>query len=144
MEHVAIMRKSWNLLPKILTGEKKIESRWYKNKYPPWNNIKKGEIIYFKDSGCPVNVKAEVEKVIQFSDLNSEKVKEILDEYGEQDGLNTNEIPNFFEIFKDKKYCMLIFLKNAEEIEPFKINKEGFGMMSAWLVMRKVEKIKCT
>lgn len=30
MEHVAIMRKSWGLTDKILSGQKKIESRWYK------------------------------------------------------------------------------------------------------------------
>jgi hypothetical protein len=142
MEHVAIMKKSWKLLPKILTGEKIIESRWYMNKYPPWDNINSGEIIYFKDSGCPVSIKAEVEKVIQFSDLNSEKVKDILDKYGQQDGLGINDIPKFFEIFKDKRYCILIFLRNAEKIKPFNIDKKGFGMMSAWLVVQDVNKIK--
>ena len=52
MEHLAIMRKSWNLTNKILTGEKKIESRWYKNKYVPWNKIKetqKNGIYYLKN-----------------------------------------------------------------------------------------------
>lgn len=54
MEHIAIMRKSWGLTSKILSREKKIESRWYNSKYPPWNRIKKGEIVWFKDSGEPV------------------------------------------------------------------------------------------
>ncbi|MEK6820538.1 MAG: ASCH domain-containing protein [Nanoarchaeota archaeon] len=144
MEHIAIMKKSWNLLPKILTGEKKIESRWYKNKYPPWNKIKEGELIYFKDSGCPVTLKSEVEKVLQFSDLNENKVKEILDKHGREDGLGIDDIPKFFEMFKDKKYCMLIYLKNVEKIHPFNINKKGFGMMSAWLSLGNVGEIKCT
>ena len=43
MEHLAIMKKSWNLTQKILTGERKIESRWYKNKHTPWNKIKSGD-----------------------------------------------------------------------------------------------------
>lgn len=30
MEHVAIMKKSWGLTRKILSGEKTIESRWYR------------------------------------------------------------------------------------------------------------------
>jgi len=33
MEHVAIMRKAWGLTDKILSGQKKIESRWYSVKY---------------------------------------------------------------------------------------------------------------
>jgi len=144
MEHLAIMRKSWGLTKKILSGEKKIESRWYKSKYPPWNKIKSGEIVYFKDSGESVSIKAEVEKVLQFSELTPDKVKQILDEYGKEDGIAMDEIPKFFEMFKDKRYCMLIFLKNPQRIEPFKIDKKGFGNMSAWITIESVEKIKIT
>ncbi|NCO97000.1 MAG: ASCH domain-containing protein [Candidatus Aenigmarchaeota archaeon] len=142
MEHVAIMRKSWGLTQKILSGQKKIESRWYKVKYSPWDRIKSGEIVYFKDSGKPVTIKTEVEKVIQFSDLTPEKVKEILYQYGQADGLGIDKIPEFFEMFKNKKYCMLIFLKNPLKIEPFEIDKSGFGAMSAWISVDDVNRIK--
>ena len=142
MEHVAIMRKSWGLTQKILSGQKKIESRWYKVKYSPWDRIKSGEIVYFKDSGKPVTIKTEVEKVIQFSDLTPEKVKEILYQYGQADGLGIDKIPEFFEMFKNKKYCMLIFLKNPQKIKPFEIDKSGFGAMSAWISVDDVNRIK--
>ena len=36
MDHVAIMKKSWGLIPKILDGRKKIESRWGIHKCSPW------------------------------------------------------------------------------------------------------------
>ena len=142
MEHIAIMRKSWELTQKILNGQKKIESRWYSVKYKPWDNIKKGEIIYFKDSGDPVQMKAEVGKVMQFADLTPKRVKEILVEYGNDDGLEKDKIPYFFERFKNKKYCVLIFLKNPRKIEPFQITKTGFGMMSAWITLDSVSKIR--
>lgn len=142
MEHVAIMRKSWGLTRKILSGQKKIESRWYKARYRPWNTIKKGETVYFKDSGEPVKLKAEVEKVIQFSGLTSHRVKEILERYGKDDGLETEEIPEFFKRFKDKKYCMLIFLKNPVGVKPFDIDKAGFGAMSAWITIDDVSAVK--
>ena len=32
MEHVAIMKKSWGLIEKILSEEKTAESHWYKTK----------------------------------------------------------------------------------------------------------------
>ena len=142
MEHLAIMRKSWGLTKKILAGEKKIESRWYKSKYPPWNNIKTGEKVYFKDSGEQVSIKAEVDRVLQFSNLTQERIKEILDKYGEEDGLSIGDIPKFFEMFKDKKYCILIFLKNPQKIKPFTINKKGFGMMSAWICINDIDSLK--
>lgn len=142
MEHLAIMKKSWKLTQKILSGEKKIESRWYNLKYAPWDKIKSDEIVYFKDSGAPVAIKAIVKKVIQFSDLSSEEVKEILDKYGQADGLGINKIPEFFKMFKDKKYCILIFLKNPQKVQPFEINKTGFGAMSAWISIDNINKIK--
>lgn len=142
MEHVAIMRKSWGLTDKILNGQKKIESRWYSVKCKPWDSIKEGEIVYFKDSGEPVRIKAEVSKVMQFADLTPWAVKEILDEHGKGDGIEEEKVPEFFERFRNKKYCMLIFLKNPAKIKPFEIDKTGFGAMSAWITVDSVSKIR--
>lgn len=142
MHHLAVMKKSWGLLPKILTGEKTIESRWYKNKYSPWNKINKGDTVYFKNSGELVTVKAEVSKVLQYSDLKPEKVREILQKYGVKDGLGIDEIDKYFEMFKEKNYCLLVFLENPEKIEPFRIDKSGFGAMSAWITIDNISKIK--
>jgi len=142
MEHLAIMRKSWGLTGKILSGDKKIESRWYSVKYRSWSRIKAGEIVYFKDSGAPVKIKSEVDKVLQFCDLTPQKVKEILDKYGKDDGIEKEKIAEFFKMFKNKKYCMLIFLKNPRAIKPFEIDKTGFGTMSAWISVDNISKIK--
>ena len=142
MEHLAIMKKSWGLTQKILNGRKKIESRWYSVKCRPWDKIKKGEVIYFKDSGEPVKIKAEVSKVMQFSGLTPKKVKEILDKYGKDDCIKREKIPEFFQRFENKKYCILIFLKNPIKIKPFDIDKTGFGAMSAWITADKISKLK--
>jgi ASC-1-like (ASCH) protein len=135
MDHVAIMRKSWGLLPKILSGEKTIESRWYKNKSSPWGKINPGDTVYFKNSGEKVTVKAKVKGVRQFGNLNSNKVREVLNIYGKDDGID--DIDKYYEMFKDKKYCLLIYLERPEKIKPFDINKKGFGAMAAWLCFDK-------
>ena len=142
MEHVAIMKKSWGLTEKILNGKKKIESRWYVAKYRPWDRIEKGETVYFKDSGEPIKIKAEVKKVIQLSNLTSKKVKEILDKYGKDDGIEKEKISEFFKRFKDKNYCILVFLKNPQKVKPFEIDKKGFGLMSAWITVNNIKQIK--
>ena len=142
MEHIAIMRKSWGLTQKILNGRKKIESRWYSVKYRPWDGIREGEVIYFKDSGEPVKIKAEASRVMQFADLSPKRVREILDEYSDDNGLEKEKIPEFFERFKGKRYCILMFLKNPQEIKPFEIDKTGFGAMSAWITIDNVLRIK--
>lgn len=142
MNHIAILKKSKGLLPKILSKEKIIESRWYKNRYTPWNRIKKEDVIYFKNSGEPVTVKVEVSKVIQYSDLDLKIVKQILNQYGVKIGFNPNNFDEYSQTLKDKNYCILIFLKNLKEISPFNIDKTGFGLMSAWITIDNVNRIK--
>lgn len=141
MDHLAIMKKSWGLTGKILTGKKRIESRWFKFRRPPWDKVTSGDNVYFKDSGESVTIKAEVEKVLQFSDLNREKVWEIFEKYGKDDGIEPEEMQKFYEIFKDRKYCILVFLKNPQMVEAFEIDKKGFGNMASWISVNHIEVI---
>lgn len=139
MDHIAIMKKSWGLTRKILTGEKTIESRWHKSKRAPWDKIAKGDTIYFKDSGEPVTVKAKITKVKQY-ELTPTLTKEILDKY--KSDLGAKEImPEIRKYVTGKKYCILIFFDNVEKIKPFHIDKSGFGVMSAWITIEEIEKI---
>ena len=81
MDHVAIMKNDWGLLPKILNGQKTIESRWYQTRRAPWNKVSAGDLIYFKNSGEKIIACAKVNKVLQFENLDREKVNDILDKY---------------------------------------------------------------
>lgn len=142
MEHIAIMKKSWGLTEKILVGEKTVESRWYKSRYAPWDRIKSGDVIYFKDSGEPVTLKARVIKVIQFANLTPEKTEQILSQYGKAD-LGTGDImPVIKEYIFAKNYAIFVFFDNVEKIEPFDIDKTGFGAMSAWITIDDINKIR--
>ena len=142
MQHIAIMRKSWGLTQKIANGQKTIESRWYKHRYTPWGKISTGDVVYFKDSGEPITLKATVAKVIRFDDLTPSKVKAILQEHGSEDGLTDSDLPHYYELFKDKRYCLLIFLQNVQPVEPFHINKAGYGAMTAWITVPSVEQLR--
>lgn len=143
-DHVAIMRKSWGLTRKILSGEKTIESRWYINRHKPWGVIQQGDVVYFKDSGEPIRLMAKVSKVIQFENLTPKRVRDILGQYAQSDGLGINErdIKPYFEMFKNKKYCILIFLKNPQAVKPFEIDKSGFGTMASWITVDNIDLIK--
>ena len=136
------MRKSWGLTKKILSGEKTVETRWYKNKYKPWGQIGEGDVIYFKDSGEPVTLKAIASGVEQYSNLDETERRRILSKYTQED-LGTGEImPEISEYIKNKPYCLVVHLKNPQRIEPFDIDKSGYGAMASWLVVDDIEKIK--
>jgi ASC-1-like (ASCH) protein len=143
MDHVAIMKKSWHLIEKILAGEKTIESRWYMTKHIPWDKIHPGDIIYFKHTGELVSLKARVTKVLQYENLTQAKIDQILSKYGNS-GLGIQEmLTEIRSHVKGKKYCILVFFDHLEKLsEPFEIDKTGFGAMSAWITVENIDDIK--
>lgn len=136
------MKKQWELLPKILSGEKTVESRWYKNKARPWNSIKKGDTIYFKNTGSPVTAVTTVSKVEQFENLNPKTIQAILTKYSHKDLGTTNISEEIMEYVKNKRYCILVHLTHPKSLTPFNIDKTGFGSMSAWITLENISKIK--
>lgn len=149
MYHLAILRKAKikkgdNLLGDILSGKKTIESRWYVNKIAPWNRIKKGDTVYLKESGMSVTAKANVKKVIQYNNLNIEIIKRIIKDFGDQIAPNTSYKDWLLWAKKNdnKRYCILIFLKDVSSIEPFDIDKTGYGISSAWITLENIDNIK--
>jgi ASC-1-like (ASCH) protein len=143
MDHVAIMRKDWKLIPKILSGEKKIESRWYMARYSPWNRVKAGDPIYFKDAGEPVTAKASVQKVLQLENYTPEQLQEILDQYGGPNGICLHSpLAEVFLWAQKRKYCILIFLNNPQKTPPFEIDKTGFGNACAWLTVPDIRQLR--
>ncbi|MGV8162111.1 MAG: ASCH domain-containing protein [Candidatus Nanoarchaeia archaeon] len=143
MDHIAIMNKSWKLIDKIISGQKRIESRWYKAKVAPWNRIKEGEVIYFKDAGEKITAKANVSKVLQFDNLTDEKIKEIIKGYGGEGKICFRGTPEeVFDFAKGKKYCILIFLEKPLRVVPFQVDKTGFGNACAWMCVEDIEKIR--
>ena len=139
MDHIAIMKKSWGLIPKILSGEKTIESRWYQTRRKPWNSIKRGDKIFFKNSGEPVTAKAVVGDVWQFEIKNISEVKKIVEKFGDKICLVNTKISSWQPM---PKYCVLISLSNPQLVKPFCIDKRGFGSAAAWLQIDSIKNIK--
>ena len=136
------MKKSWGLIPKILNGTKTAESRWYKNRIAPWDKIKSGDNLYFKNSGEPVTVKTRVVKVIQYPISNNKEALEIMKKHAQQD-LGLKGIPDeVMGYIRNKSYAIFVFFDSAERIKPFEINKAGFGAMAAWITIDNINKIK--
>ena len=141
MDHLAILDKKRQLLPKIISGEKTIESRWYTQKRAPWNSIEAGDTIYFKNSGEAVTVKAQVSKVEQFY-LPQVNVSSLITKHGTQIGFEEKNFPSVISWCEKRKYCILIHLQNVQKIKPFQINKQGYGMMAAWISVSYIRQLQ--
>jgi hypothetical protein len=138
------MKKSWGMIPLILLREKTIESRWYLKRNNPWKKVKKGDTLYFKNTAEPVILSASVGRVLEFENLTPKKVRNILSIYYRFLGISDRGLSDFYALVKNKKYCILVFLKNVKKLKnSFNINKSGFGLRASWISVEDVEKIKC-
>jgi ASC-1-like (ASCH) protein len=140
MEHLAFLNKKLKFLEEILNGHKKIESRWYQTRRMPWGKIKAGEKLYFKETGDAVKALAKISKVLEFDNLNESKVKEIVAKYGERICISQSDYKKWWN--PKIKYCILIFIDKVKTIQPFNIDKAGFGNMTAWIGVEDIAKIK--
>jgi ASC-1-like (ASCH) protein len=141
MNHIAIMKKEWGLTKKIIDGIKTVESRWYKSKTTPWNKIKVGDTVYFKDSGGPVLVKAKVTKVEQYEVSSNSQALAIMAKYALAD-LGTEVLSKSIrDYITGKKYAVFVHFNKVKKITPFSIDKAGFGMQCAWLTVDSINKI---
>jgi hypothetical protein len=140
MNHIAIMKKSWGLIPKIVSGEKTIESRWYQTRRAPWGKIAPGDTVYFKNSAEPVTAQATVAKVLQFSINSIADAEHVVQTYGKLIAL-VNPSPRAWG--KLPRYCILIFLKHPKPVRtPWRVNKSGFGSATAWMTMHDIKKVR--
>lgn len=133
------MTPSWKLIPKILSGEKLIESRWYQTRRAPWNTIAIEDRIFFKDSGKSIIAQATVSRVWQFEIGSIQDAKKIVAEFGDRICIVNADVKSWGKI---PKYCVLIELSNPKSIPSFVINKKGFGTGVAWMSVESIASIK--
>jgi hypothetical protein len=142
MDHLIIMKKEWKLIPKIISGEKTSEARWFKHKISPWNKITIGDNLYFKDSGGEVIIRAKVTKVEQFEIDDNEHALKLMNERAESD-LGTKDLsPEILGYINNKKYSIFVYFTNVKVIKPFQINKKGYGSQCAWITIKDINEIK--
>ncbi len=133
MDHIAIMSTKVDLIGAIVAGKKTIESRWYKTKRSPWNQLSVDDWVYFKESGGLITARAQVKEVMQYEMLTIEKARNIVEVYGKDILIQDKDVESWAT---GKNYVILIFLKNPQKIDtPFNIDKTGFGSAAAWLAV---------
>ncbi len=142
MDHIAIMKKEWKLIPMIKSGIKTVESRWYKHKVAPWDKIKPGDTVFFKNSGELITLRCWVSGVEQYEVRNGEEAKKLAQKYVKRVSGTEKVSDTILQFISGKHYAIFITLGLVEEIKPIFINKKGFGMQSAWLCIEDINQIK--
>jgi ASC-1-like (ASCH) protein len=124
--HLAVFSQPY--LDLVLTGDKKIESRFSRNRCSPFDDIRKGDIILLKEVSGPVCGIALASR-IWFFDLDNEPIEAIRQQYG---GAILAE-DEFWLQKEESSFATLIELTNPTSIEPLAFDKRD---RRGWVSLR--------
>jgi ASC-1-like (ASCH) protein len=111
MLHVAVLLKPY--LDLILAGTKTVECRLTQQALAPYEQIERGERIYFKQSSGPYRATAIAGEVLFERDLSPQRVREIKRDYNEL----IHGAAEFWRIKRNSRYLTLIWLTDVQPIE---------------------------
>ena len=137
MDHVVFLNKKFKGFDKIANGEKRAESRWASGKRSPYGKVNKGDRLFFKDTGNPVKLMAEVVDVMYFSKLETEEVRNVIQKYNDRVCMSEEEIKTAVQ----KKNGSIVFFDNVKEITPIEIDKSNYSSMADWIVVDDINMI---
>ena len=128
--HLVVLKKP--NLDAILTGRKKIESRFTKTKRYAFGRVLSGDKLFLKLSSGPVCATAIVAAVKNFDSLTPKQIIEIKQRYN-------HHIIGGDEYWRSKsscKYGFLVWLKDLKLIKPVRIYKKDWR---AWVLLMEKE-----
>jgi ASC-1-like (ASCH) protein len=128
--HLVILKRPY--LKAILSGRKRIESRFALTRRAYFGRVFPGDKLFLKESSGTVCAVATAAAVKSFENLTSERVAEIGRQYNHHIGADD-------EYWQSKGNCrfgMLIWLKDVGPIKAVRIHKKDWR---AWVVLTEKE-----
>lgn len=128
--HLVILKKPY--LDAILSGRKRVESRFTKTKRHAFGRVLPGDKLFLKVSSGPVCATATVAAVKNFENLTSKQILELKQRYNRY-------IMGSEEYWRSKTDCrfgFLAWLDDVKTIEPVRIRKKDWR---AWVILTEKE-----
>jgi hypothetical protein len=140
LDHVVYLDAAANELGNLLSREKTMIIRGAAGRKLPHGRVDLGDTLYFINNNAEglIRAKANVDSV-----LNSEKLSPAESEAlvkAHQDKLQLTKKQT--DRWAGKRYLVLVEVRSVEEIEPFGIDKSGYGNMDDWLPVGEIGKVR--
>jgi len=140
MDHVVYLDVKAGELSKILEGEKTMIIRGAAGRKMPYGRVESGDALYFIENDGSRLVKAlgEVSSVLNSEKMTKEESVSLVEAHQEQLQLTGAQ----YKRWAGKRYIVLIGIENIENLNPFKIDKSGYGNMDDWLPVEDINRVK--
>lgn len=140
MEHVVYLDTQSGEMENLLVGKKTMIVRGAAGRKLPYGRVNPGDILYFlnNDGKGLVQARAKVCQVLNSEPLTSEASQKLLADH--QDALQLTEKQQ--QRWRGKRYLVLITVDAIQELEPFQIDRSGYGNMDDWLPVGDIHSVK--
>lgn len=128
-DHVAIVHP-W-VAEALLAGAKTIESRFSRDKRPPFGRVDKGADVYFRVAGGGYAVRASVRRVQCLDNLTPQRVSEIEAQHRDQIGGDDA----YWEAARAARCATLVYLSRCEPVSQGPTLDRQRGDRRAWFVL---------
>jgi hypothetical protein len=139
MDHVVYVDTKARELEKLLAGEKTMIVRGGMGRKLPYGRVQPGDRLYFIQNNAESMVPASAlaDKVVNSEKLTEEQSVKLL----ETNQRKLNLTPEQFKRWAGKRYLVLIEVEDIQSVEPFAIDRSGYGNMDDWLPVETIENV---
>lgn len=140
MDHIVYVDAKEGELEKLLDGTKTAILRGATGRKLPYGRVNPGDRLYFirNNSEGLVQARATVSEVMNSEALSPEQSEQVVRQ--NQDKLQFT--PRQVKRWAGKRYLVMIDIGAVEKVEPFPIDKSGYGNMDDWLPVGDVESVR--
>jgi hypothetical protein len=140
MDHVVYVDTKARELEKLLAGEKTMIVRGATGRKLPYGRVRPDDRLFFiqNNGDSMVRAGALVSEVFNSEKLTEEQSVKLV----ETNQLKLNLTPEQFKRWGGKRYLVLIQVKDVQPIDPFPIDRSGYGNMDDWLPVGTIESVK--
>ena len=140
MDHIVYLDASAKELDLLFSGKKSMIIRGATGRKMPYGRVNQGDTLYFinNNSEGVIQARAKVERVLNSDKMTEEESARLIDRHQNMLQLSKKQ----YDRWAGKRYLVLIEVKEVEKVEPFRIDKSGFGNMDDWLPVEQIEKVR--
>lgn len=142
MDHVVYLDTGAKELESLLSGRKAMIIRGATGRKMPYGRVNPGDILYFINNNSEgfILARAKVERVINSDKMTAAESASLVEKH--QDKLQLT--PKQTERWAGKRYLVLVEVSELEAVEPFRIDKSGYGNMDDWLPVEQIDRVRIT
>lgn len=140
MDHVVYVDAGAKDLDLLLSGKKTMIIRGAAGRKLPYGRVSENDVLYFINNNSEglIRASAKVKSVLNSEKLTEEESSQLIDH--NQDKLQLTK--KQYDRWAGKRYLVLIEISDAQNVEPFRIDKSDYGNMDDWLPVEQIEKVK--